>query len=80
MEPLSAWYKVAKISTWRNLAEVKAIYSTADYTDELTIFNIGGNKYRLIVKIEYAFRAIYVAHVFTHAEYDKWCEARNKKG
>jgi mRNA interferase HigB len=77
--PLEAWYKTAAAATWKNFAEVRAVYSSVDNIGQLTIFDIGGNKYRLIVAIHYNTQMIFVRHVFTHAEYDKWNRARQKQ-
>lgn len=68
---LNTWYKVASKATWKNLAEVKSIYPHADLFGNCTIFNISGNKYRLVVKIDYEIQTIFIKHIMTHAEYDK---------
>mgnify|MGYP000934536627 CR=1 FL=1 len=68
---LNTWYKVASKATWKNLTEVKAVYPHADLYDCCTIFNISGNKYRLVVKIDYEAQVIFIKHIMTHAEYDK---------
>lgn len=70
-EALKTWYAVAKRARWTNLAEVRLTYTTADIVEGYTIFNIKGNTYRLIVKIEYRMQIIFVKRVLTHAEYDK---------
>jgi len=70
-DPLLAWYKKASKTKWSNLAEVRADYPHCDMYGSCYIFNIGGNKYRLIVKIEFLKGTIYVKHVLTHKEYDK---------
>ncbi|MEP7338319.1 MAG: type II toxin-antitoxin system HigB family toxin [Acidobacteriota bacterium] len=69
--PLRAWAKIAEKASWQNLADVRAILSAADPYCECTIFNIGGNKYRLISHINYRRQKLYVLHVLTHKEYDK---------
>jgi mRNA interferase HigB len=78
-EPLSAWHKNAKQAEWKNFAEVKADYNSVDCSGQLTIFDIGGNKYRLIVAIHYNTKMIFIRHVFTHAEYDRWNQTRSKR-
>lgn len=69
--PISEWYKVAKQATWKNLTEVRQVYRHADFVQPYTIFNIKGNAYRLIVKIEYRWQMVFVKHLLTHQEYDK---------
>jgi len=68
---LSAWYRVADSPQWRNLAEVRQTYRTADPVDQWTVFNIRGNAYRLITQIDYERQAIYIRYVLTHAEYSR---------
>ena len=71
LRPISEWHKVARHATWRSLADVRASYPHADLVGPYTIFNIKGNSYRLIVKIEYRWQIIFVKAVLTHAEYNK---------
>ena len=68
---LDAWFRIAKRADWKNLADVRKTYSSADAVGRWTVFNIKGNRYRLITENNYAFGRIYVRHVLTHAEYDK---------
>ena len=69
--PLRAWYRVARKAKWSSLVDVRKTYPDADYVDGLTVLNIGGNKYRLIVTIRYEKGRIFVRYVLTHAEYDR---------
>jgi mRNA interferase HigB len=69
--PLRAWYQVASHATWRSLNDVHQTFPSADLVQRLTIFNIGGNAFRLITRVEYQRQEIYIRHVLTHAEYDK---------
>ena len=69
--PLDNWYRIANKAKWQSIAEVKAVFPHADAAYECTIFNIGGNKFRLIVEIKYDRQVIYVKHVLTHKDYDK---------
>ena len=73
-EPLDRWYKVARKARWQNVAEAKQDYPHVDLVGRCTVLNIHGNRYRLIVKIDYWGQAIYMKHVLTHAEYgrEKW--------
>jgi len=72
--PLDAWYRVARNAQWRNIIDVRQVYSAADLVGICTVFNIAGNKYRLVTHIKYARQAIYIRHVLTHPEYSrgKW--------
>ncbi len=69
--PINDWYKVVRKSEWQNLEEVRAIYRDAESVGKLTVFNIKGNDYRLIVGINYKKGTIYYKYFLTHAEYDK---------
>jgi mRNA interferase HigB len=68
--PLQAWYRVARRARWDNFADVRSVYRSADQVGKYTVFNIGGNKYRLIVVIHYNRARVYIRHVLTHEEYD----------
>jgi len=69
--PLRTWHHIALIEEWKNLSEVRGMFPHADAVGDLTVFNIGGNKYRLIVRIRYDFQLINIRAVLTHKEYDK---------
>jgi mRNA interferase HigB len=69
--PLSEWFKTAEQASWTSLVDVRKTYRSADYVDPYTVFNIKGNAYRLIVKIEYRWKLIFIKHVLTHEEYEK---------
>jgi mRNA interferase HigB len=69
--PLRAWYQVARLATWRSLEDLRQTYPSADLVERLTVFNVGGNAFRLIARVEYERQEIYIRNVLTHAEYDK---------
>ena len=70
--PLKAWYAEATSANWRTPAEVKAHYGHASILgDNRVVFNIAGNKYRLIVQFHYNTGIGYVRFVGTHDEYDR---------
>lgn len=70
-EALKSWYAVAKKADWKSPAEVKQTYGNASILKEgRVVFNIAGNKYRLIVWINYPYRVVYVRCVGTHRKYD----------
>jgi mRNA interferase HigB len=70
-DALDNWYKIATKAQWSNLAQVQEIYPAAEAVGNFTVFNIKGNRYRLIVDIVYSEATIFVKYVLTHAEYDK---------
>jgi len=73
---LNSWYRILKHSTVTNFIELRAIFPSADQVEGLTVFNIGGNKVRLIAAIHYNSQRIFIRHILTHSEYDKnkWME------
>ena len=73
---LKAWYGVAKGSNWQNFAELKKVYPSADLVGRYTVFNIKGNKYRLIARIVYRSQTLLISAIMTYEEYDlgRWKE------
>jgi mRNA interferase HigB len=70
--PLRAWFRNTQRADWQNFNDVRGAYGSADLVGKCVIFNIGGNKFRLIVVIHYDYGGrVYVRHVLTHKEYDK---------
>lgn len=70
--PLDAWYHEAKNANWASWPDIKAQYRTASVLkNNRVVFNIGGNKYRLIVAINFPTQTVYIRFVGTHKEYDK---------
>ncbi len=69
--PLDAWYRIVKQSEIPNLSKLREIFPSTDKVDDLTVFNIVGNKIRLIAAIHYNTQCLYIRHVSTHKEYDK---------
>ena len=71
-EACLAWYRRALHADWATPADVKQDFKNASILqDGRVIFNIAGNKYRLIVWINYAYRVVYIRFIGTHAQYDK---------
>ncbi len=70
-EALNNWYKVAVKAKWSKLVEVQQVFPKAEAVGNFTVFNIKGNKYRLIVSIDYLGQLIYIKYILTHGEYDK---------
>lgn len=71
-KPLKAWFREAVSARWANSAELKATYGNASILDEKrVVFNIGGNKHRLLVWVHYRFGRVFIRWVGTHSEYDE---------
>jgi len=68
---LRLWYKLTSFAQWQSFAELRQVFSSADQVGNLTVFNIGGNKYRLITLVDYEYQKVFIRQVLTHAEYDK---------
>ncbi len=68
---LDVWYRVVKSSVWCNIQEVRQVYPHADAVGKWTVFNIRGNRYRLVAEIGYRSRIVFVRQVLTHSEYDR---------
>ena len=69
--PLRTWYALASRAVWTGPADIRAMFGSADFVgDNRVIFDIGGNKYRLVVRVAYPFGRVMIKFVGTHAEYD----------
>jgi mRNA interferase HigB len=71
---LNGWYRAVKNADWHSFADVRQTFGNADVYKKCTIFDIGGNKYRLIAWVNYKTHTVYVRHILTHTDYeqDKW--------
>lgn len=70
-QSLKAWYSEARNADWKKPQDIKERYRQASFLkDNRVVFNIAGNKYRLIVKINYPFGIVYVRFIGTHKQYD----------
>lgn len=71
-EPALAWYRHALRADWSDPADVKHSFGTASILrDGRAVFNLAGNKYRLVVWINYGYRVVYIRFIGTHAQYDR---------
>ncbi len=71
-QALQAWYHDVKRADWKNPSDIKNLYRNASFVgDNRVVFNIKGNKYRLVVAIAYQHRIVFVRFVGAHTEYDK---------
>lgn len=70
--PLRIWLKIVRKARYADSHAVRSAFSSASFLgNRRTVFNIAGNKYRLVVDMRYELGRIYVRHVLTHEEYDK---------
>ena len=69
--PLRRRFKLITKSSFGNFTELRAVFPSVDLVDDLTVFNIGGNKYRLITAVHFNRGKVYIRHVLTHEEYDR---------
>jgi mRNA interferase HigB len=71
-QPLKAWFREASSADWNSPAAIKAAFGTASIVaNNRVVFNIGGNKYRLVIRVNYPYRVLYVRFIGTHAQYDR---------
>lgn len=72
IDALNSWYQVTKKQNWSTLTDVKETFNSVDYVgNDRFVFNIRGNRYRLVAMIFFDIRTIFIRFVGTHAEYDK---------
>lgn len=69
--PLNSWFKIVNKEMFESFNDIRKIFPSADQVKNFVVFNIGGNKYRLIAFIRYNLRRVYIRHILTHKEYDK---------
>ncbi len=70
-QSLQAWYHDVKQAIWRNPADIKAVYRNASFVaNNRVVFNIKGNKYRLVVAVQYDFGIVFIRFIGTHQDYD----------
>ena len=77
---LTAWFRLIELGNFENFHAIKRVFGSVDYVAPYTIFDVGGNKYRVIAAIHYNRRRLFIRHVLTHAEYDRWSLANSGKG
>ena len=69
--PLMNWYRITRKADWNSLAEARKDFGHADIVGRRTVFNIHGNDYRLIARVNYETKRVFILHILTHAEYTK---------
>ena len=69
--PLMNWYRIARRADWGSLADVTSDFAHADIVGRRTVFNIHGNHYRLIARVNYKTKRVFILYILTHVEYGK---------
>lgn len=77
--PLRDWFNIVKASDWADTAAVKAQFRSVSFVGERVVFNIAGNKSRLVAYVNYQWRTVYIRFVGTHAEYDDLNQAGKRE-
>ena len=72
--PLKSWRKMVETGAFKHLVDLKQSFGSVDYVKPYTVFDIGGNKYRLISRVSYESETVGIMGIYTHSEYDqgKW--------
>lgn len=71
-KPLREWYRLVRSREYRSFADVKEVFGGADWVQGFIVFDIGGNKYRVIVEPVFEFKRFYIQAILTHRDYDDW--------
>ena len=69
--PLAEWFDVVSDANWQSFADVKKSYNSTDKVGSKTVFDVGGNHYRVVTFIDYESQRVYIRAVLDHKEYDK---------
>jgi mRNA interferase HigB len=71
-QQLKSWFQETSVADWKSPKQIKKDYPSASFlADNRVVFNIKGNKYRLVVRINYEYSMVWIRFIGTHAEYDK---------
>ncbi len=71
-EPMQAWRKIVESRAFSNFADIKTTFNATDKVGIFYVFDIGGNKFRIVAAIHFDQQKLFIRYVFTHKEYDKW--------
>jgi mRNA interferase HigB len=73
---LNHWLSAVEEAHWGNFSELKVTFRSADYVDPFVVFNVGGNKCRIVALVDFEAQLVQIDRVMTHREYDVWSERR----
>jgi len=68
---LDTWFRILNTNHFENFNALRQVFASADKVGNLIVFNIGGNKYRLIASIHFNRQKVYIRYILTHTEYDR---------
>jgi len=66
---LDHWYRVAASCKWKTFEEIRQLFASADWVSPYVVFNVAGNKYRLVAEINFRSQTLFIRHILTHQEY-----------
>lgn len=69
---LRDWHTIVENIDFRDFSHVREVFNSADYVPPYTVFDVGGNNYRVVVVVRYRFKKVFVHKVMTHRQYDDW--------
>lgn len=75
---LREWHSIVEQAEFQDFQHVREFFNAADYVPPYTVFDVGGNNYRLVAIIRYRFKKVFVQEVMTHKEYDHWSKLYRK--
>lgn len=75
--PLNTWHHVVSHAAWTKFADVKQTYRSADMVNDSIVFDVGGG-FRVVAKVFYQWKHVFIQHVFTHPDYEIWSKEQRK--
>ncbi len=69
---MDKWIIVVESAKWATTADLRTTFDKADFVKGFTVFNVGGNNYRIVARVVYPSQTVLITDVFTHAQYDRW--------
>lgn len=76
--PLRHWHSIVEKTAFADFNELRRTFPNADYVRPYTVFNVGGNNFRLVAAVHYEAQRVYVRWVLTHSEYDRWSKQQRR--
>lgn len=70
--PLHAWHRIVESSSFQTFADLRHTFNSVDIARGYFVFNLGGNKYRLVAAIHFNRQKLYIRDILTHEQYDHW--------